>query len=300
MANLKDKTLLSIIVPIGPSLSNEANLVKWLLGITTHEVAVFLIYDSTPPHTRKLITGKITNIPKGKITIFESGLNSPGATRNIGLNLVKTEWVAFWDADDLGDVKEALVAISEASQSDEVIVGSFSICENTTSGCQIVRFKNIQDYETNILDVAFNPGLWRMIFKVSGVKKNSFPNWKMAEDQAFLFTNEFPMRSIYFTNRNWYCYFLNVAGQATRSPQSIRQLRVSTSWFGTEINLANDGFFDFGILLLMRQILSSIRHGRFIDKFVITLKFISLFLQLNVKKKQRVFSMMSKIIERSL
>ena len=295
----EDGLVLTIIVPIGPSLSNESNLLQWIKRIEFYPVVVHLVYDSVAQEVRNRISESLVGIPPERVKQYESGLNSPGATRNIGLSGVDTSWVAFWDSDDMVDLEEALNAISGASPNSEVIVGSFRVCQNSTSNSRKINFRDVDNFESNILDVACNPGLWRMIFKHSEIREVAFPNWKMAEDQGFLFALKFPLMQIEFTHKIWYSYFSNVIGQATREPESIQELKYSTKWLRAELLKSKGELFEFGSMLLVRQIGSTLRHGTPKAKLSTLSKAFFFFGRLKIDKKKRFLKATVQILSRA-
>jgi glycosyltransferase involved in cell wall biosynthesis len=288
VTNHNDIPVLSIIVPIGPTYSNESNLLLWLEKTRTLPVVVFLVFDATPAKARTNIIQFQSDVGSRNIILCESGLKNPGETRNIALRQVQTDWIAFWDADDLGDAQEALLAINEADELAEIIVGRYRIYGNPNSKNRIINFRNIDNFKSNIVDVSYSPGLWRMIFKTSEVQNLSFPSWRMAEDQAFIFLCDFPHRKLIFSNRLWYSYFTNIEGQATKSSRSLKDLKLSTEWFMAELIKADVELFNFGFVLLLRQIGSALRHGKIIEKSIILFKFLLWFGKIKPQKKKAV------------
>jgi len=296
VTNHSDIPVLSIIVPIGPTFSNESNLLLWLDKTRSLPVVVFLVFDATPAEERAKIILFHADVANRNLILCESGLKNPGETRNIALRQVQTDWIAFWDADDLGDAQEALIAINEADELAEIIVGRYRICGNSKSSNQIINFRNIENFDSNIVDVSFSPGMWRMIFKTSEIQNLSFPGWRMAEDQAFIFLCNFPLRRLIFTNRLWYSYFTNIEGQATKSPRSLTDLKLSTEWFMAKLIKADVEIFNFGAVLLMRQIGSAIRHGELVDKSIILFKFLLWFVKIKPQKKKAVILISVRLI----
>ena len=63
---------------------------------------------------------------KFKTESLQVNFSSPGLTRNRGIERNSSDWIAFWDSDDVGHPIECYNAILEARHSAKVLIGGLS------------------------------------------------------------------------------------------------------------------------------------------------------------------------------
>ncbi len=193
-----------------------ANLGTWFSECAELPIEIRVVHDIQDPSTTIELAELIKKYEKLDIKLVEGIYNSPGLARNAGLNGSIAPWVAFWDSDDLPNPLEAIAAITEADTDTEVIIGNYRIDspQGTTSVEHLSQMEN----------VAFSPGLWRMIIRSSTLGETRFCSVRMGEDQLFLIELNLGSRNIYFYDKEIYQYFQGNAMQLTSKQESINEV----------------------------------------------------------------------------
>ena len=180
-------------------------------------VRVILVFDQARCNNLAVFEDLFTEICKNCVELVRGFYGGPGSARNAALGLIESEWVAFWDSDDLPNADQIMRSIKLRTNTD-LIIGGYSIC----------RFGNIGKIQKinkskNIFQVIWNPGLWRMVIKFSLITK-PFPPYRMGEDQIFIIKNQLLRQKIFFDESTFYKYFTNVPNQLTSKPYLLNDL----------------------------------------------------------------------------
>jgi glycosyltransferase involved in cell wall biosynthesis len=192
------------------------NLQKSLEDSKGLPVTFILVQDGSDEASAK----ELRNFGHGfNVTFIQVELNSPGLSRNAGLALAKTPWVAFWDSDDVGNAKNILSAIQRIETHHNVIIGSYETV-SLTDGREVTTSTPKQ-----LKQVMINPGIWRFAFRVKRLRNIEFPGMRMGEDQVFLAAIGLREEEIFFSDRNFYTYFVGGLEQLTRQPQYVAEVR---------------------------------------------------------------------------
>jgi glycosyltransferase involved in cell wall biosynthesis len=210
---------LLIIVPVTKMANKLENLQTWLSKTTNQEVKILIVHDIADEPTSLELKEIVSKFSSLKIELIEKKLNSPGLARNLGLARANFEWISFVDSDDLVDVSELLNMISKSPLDAEIVIGNYKV--SSSKGTKSMKTSEFIDPKMN---VAMNPGIWRMIFRQEVIGMTRFSKYKMGEDQLFLLDIDFFRRSLFFSNLVPYTYFQNVEGQLTSDRQSVKDI----------------------------------------------------------------------------
>jgi glycosyltransferase involved in cell wall biosynthesis len=202
------------------------------------------------------------------VHLIESAVGGPGPARNLGLEKTGSEWVCFWDADDLPDVEEVLLMIGESNSHDEVLIGNFQILDLVRELTLPVTINRDAMYS-----IGLNPGLWRMVFRTSSVNRIRFKKIKMGEDQLFLAEYRLASRVKHLHEGIVYQYTLGRLGQLTKNQSSIDEIISSVEKLSAVSKDMRGEDLRFVSLLLARQVLTGVKRGSFHIKMKI-LKFL--------------------------
>jgi glycosyltransferase involved in cell wall biosynthesis len=154
-----------------------------------------------------------------RIIVFEGNFGSPGTARNFGLSNSESTWVIFVDSDDIVNLKEVFSILDLHNDKSSVLVGQYEVCDRATGS--IVRNKA----NTNAkLDIAINPGIWRIIFLREIITGYNFSDSLMGEDQLFLLQVGVFGEKIQFFDNVIYRYFRNSSYQLTGKRDAILQI----------------------------------------------------------------------------
>ena len=191
--------------------------------------------------------------------ILVGTFGNPGAVRNAGLQVSTGEWKTFHDVDDTPHIQNLNLLLHECQ------VGNFDI------GCGVfdtLDYQTGQNLETfkwtsrPILDVAYRPGIWRMIFNHKVINNVQFMESSMGEDQHFLMNIDFAGQKILFSSRHVYTYMQNVPNQLTSQKRKIVELKQVVE-AEKKILYQNKSIAIscFNSILIMRQIITLLKHG---------------------------------------
>ena len=213
-------TLLSVIVPVREMAGRLQNLRRWLAVVGDKSLEVIIVHDFFDEATDVELRQIGKEFQHLRIKIFTEKLNSPGLARNIGIERASGEFISFWDSDDLPKVDAVMSDLSTTEKNIDVLIGQFESVESARPG--VGRFKSD---DSQLIDLALNPGLWRMAFRAEKLLGIRFSKYKMGEDQDFLASVITTTDRLKFSNRIWYTYFTNNSGQLTLNKSAIKELK---------------------------------------------------------------------------
>ena len=229
------------------------NLKDWLNSAVGTEIKIVLVHDVQDSDTSKELNEFVDSIASNRILFIEKYFGSPGLARNVGLEVVDTEWCCFWDSDDIPNVEKTIANIYNSKPGTGVIISNFK----TESD----RKSTVIEHNSSLDQVALNPGIWRMVFKTAAIKGEKFLDLRMGEDQIFLLDIDITHQKIEFSNEITYSYVTEQAGQLTNqaglnslSALSVIQKSMLNSYYKSTRFLA---------IVYMRLFLSSIKRLRF-------------------------------------
>jgi len=203
--------ILSCIVPVSKMANELLELETWVRDSSGLDIEIIIVHDVQDEETEEELAILFEKLEDHRLRFIQQKVDSPGLARNLGLRIAKGKWIAFWDADDLPNVHQAMAAINENSNS-EMIIGRYIVHQRKTG-----REKVSSEHDLTLYKVGVNPGLWRMLFRQSILTDRQFSASKMGEDQVFIAELNLNTRTISFTNRVLYKYFKGRPNQLTNS-----------------------------------------------------------------------------------
>jgi hypothetical protein len=237
-----------VVIPVQDVKESWTELSQTLLSANRFGVRVLLIHDSDnlldQIYVREFLAANFIDNVKN----YTGNFGGPGAARNFGMGMVQTEWITFWDSDDIPNVElidSLLRTINLENKS--CIVGGYRI--------QNVQGVRSEIYEQkNLFEVAINPGLWRWIIRTSTLGRARFADSRMGEDQCFL--AGYVNRNItpLFTSDSFYTYVRGRPNQLTLNPSAISDLSKSLLETLLAICAKDAVSLRFGSILLVRQL----------------------------------------------
>lgn len=211
--------ILTVVVPVGKSHDGLELLRIWI-GDSLHlPMRTILVIDTEDDNTIESAY-KIQRTVPNKVQILSTSFKGPGSARNLGLSIVATEWVCFWDSDDLAYPKIALNLIKEADKGGfGAAIGNYKIYKNNVESLSLPDKKSY-----SALDLAVDPGLWRFFFRYEKIRFITFPEMFMGEDLVFLAKCADALEDAFVSSKVTYRYTKNTKFQLTSSNQYISQL----------------------------------------------------------------------------
>lgn len=250
--------LLSVVVPVARMSGRLGNLESWVKELPNQEsIEVILVHDQLDSHTGNDLREMLSRIDARAITLIEGKFESPGLARNAGKKLAKGKWIQFVDSDDIPILSESLALIKVVSGEIEAIVGEFLYFDTASS-------KTYQDSHTGDfnLDIALNPGIWRIIFRRELIENIDFDKSKMAEDQLFILDFKIFSRKLFNSHVMIYKYFINSSTQLTRDRKSILEIKniIPNTYKSFLIAQLNES--KYVAILLIRQTLTLLKYRK--------------------------------------
>lgn len=214
-------TLLSIVVPIRDMGGRLDPLFEWVKTALKNGCEVVLVHDYADSTTELELTSFVKTESANNLVYLSGSFNSPGLARNEGMARVSGEFVAFWDSDDLPDVKEMLQLAQQCKDSCyDIGIGGFLTLDEDNQVLNVFT----TSFQSSIEKIAMYPGLWRMVFKASILANVRFSNLLLAEDQLFLAMTHPAKRKILFSDSIVYRYKVKQKGALTTNKQNTRDL----------------------------------------------------------------------------
>jgi hypothetical protein len=202
------ESVISAIVPIRPSLKDVINVGSWLSKPGAEEVTFILVLDRPNLEINNLIESFLVDFPKVDIVVVKGDFGGPGEARNAGLPFVRSEYLMFWDSDDTPRIPAVLEHLSNKSLTKHTLsIGGFCLQEKSKPDREFLP--------SNLLEVACNPGLWRVIISTDLVSGLKFKNLRLAEDQIFFIEIFLKAKTIELIPVVFYQYKYGLSGQLT-------------------------------------------------------------------------------------
>lgn len=214
----RSENMLSIVIPIHKSTEELTFLETSIRRARNSSLPVefILIQDGQNYELESRLEFLAREYDLLYVTVDNS---SPGLTRNTGLKLASSEWVTFWDCDDIGHAKEILKALEDVNPSQQIVIGNFCINNFKTKQITYCRMK-----WKKLESLMVNPGLWRFVFRNSFVENEKFSELRMGEDQLFLCKLRMNHSIIKFADEVFYTYSKNIQGQLTSNSEAKNDL----------------------------------------------------------------------------
>ncbi len=290
---------LSVIVPITGPPSRISNLLSWLSEVNKFSGEVILVHDVSDSDTVKLLAKTQSKIGDSfNLKIIEGKFGSPGAARNAGKRIAESTWVAFWDCDDIPNVKN-VNQLLESSAGDELdfLCGSFDVVD-VSSQKSVTQHINSGNPTTDLKQIALNPGIWRFVFKRTSIESVFFLEISMAEDQDFLMDFNLTKRSGRYSHLITYSYYRGEQGQLTSTKSAFSDLEISIKYLkrcrrNRERNIYLETIY-------LRQIITGILRGSVRVKIFCSQMFIKMLFSLGNRTTFDAFALVFSSSKRKL
>ena len=267
---------ITIIVPVSRMSTKLDNLRQWLRTVDFESIEVILVHDIQDVETGRELKEITFKIPK--IQLIEARFGSPGMARNAGLDLVKSEWIVFWDSDDLPEVEEVIEMIEIAANGNfAVAVGGFTVQSLTSPNLHSLHLIENSISGKLFEEFGMQPGLWRWAFRKEIIGKIRFKAFRMAEDQCFLFDLNLAGQRIYVHPKSVYTYFVGDEQQLTNNSKALSDLLKSVPYLMRSIKGSNASKSEFGALLITRQVLTALKRGVLSTKILMIIQVMKFF-----------------------
>ena len=257
----QESQLLSAVIPLRSMRGKLQNLSKTLHACKDLPIQVILVHDDSGDGTHEELQELVKSISQVNLEIVRVNLESPGLARNAGKERLKTDWICFWDSDDLPDPSAYLRLLNRLLRSNSRVgIGQITSVANWDSTSK--KIHNILNTGANLyLELANMPAFTRMIFHRSVVDDISFNELRSGEDQCFLRDTNFLNFLITISSESIYTYFTSSEGQLTRNREALRDHGISLSYLCSQFTKSTGTMRDFSLAQIVKLFLGSISLG---------------------------------------
>ncbi len=262
-------SLLSIVVPIRDMGGMLGPLFDWAKVALSLDCEVILVHDYLEAETEKELRAFVNSNQYQKLFLISSTFNSPGLARNAGLSLVTGEYVAFWDSDDIPNVRKVVEFVQNCHVKQiEIGIGSFQTRDQ--DGNYLKTYST--SLQNSLPKIAMNPGLWRMVFKKTILKDTLFNNLKLAEDQVFLASLSPAEKTVLYNEEIVYIYTVLRQGSLTSKKSNVSDLNQAIKMLINQIqSTQNIENLRFSLALIIKNSLTVIKIGSNKDRIIVFL-----------------------------
>lgn len=250
---------LTVIIPVRRMSGRLNDLFEAIASALQVDISVIVVHDWADELTEMELRDFELKVRNKNFVLISEKFNSPGKARNAGVKKTRTEWLAFWDADDLPSVTNLISMFELVNSSDSDIgIGTFSTMKFGRSIPSIEK----QNPVMNLSEVASTPGIWRMIFRTRLAAESPFQDFLLAEDQAFMSDIKIATRKILFSDLVVYTYVSRNPESLTGLNRRVEDLVRSTKYILTNIDSSKhevQNAFDW--IMVGLQTVSLLKYG---------------------------------------
>jgi hypothetical protein len=178
-----DTNKITAIIPIH-NWDKVSDNIKYLVNLKDiHKFKLIFILDSCSLYAENDLKEILFSTKNINFIVLNRNYNSAAESRNEGISIVDTEWLCFWDSDDLPNLNEFYnLYTSVSSENVDLVVGQIRT-DYLRSGLKIKsKTTKTRSHLTLALDLGFTRILYRSLF----IKELFFLKYKIGEDILFL------------------------------------------------------------------------------------------------------------------
>ena len=147
---MKTENILTVIIPVYNTEKYIKRCIESVLNQSLKGIKIIVINDASTDHSSSILHNYKTC---KQINIIDNPCNlGQGESRNIGLNLVDTDYFCFLDSDDWVDTHSYEITVKALEENKDCDMAIFGIkTEYDNSCCSVIRY----DYSSNMIDGDF-------------------------------------------------------------------------------------------------------------------------------------------------
>jgi hypothetical protein len=178
-----DTNKITAIIPIH-NWDKVSDNIKYLVNLKDiHKFKIIFILDSCPLYAENNLKELLFSTKNINFIVLNRNYNSAAESRNEGLSIVDTEWLCFWDSDDLPNLNEFYnLYTSVSSENVDLVVGQMRT-DYLRNGLEI---KSKKTKTSSLLTLALDLGFTRILYRTLFIKELFFSKYKIGEDILFL------------------------------------------------------------------------------------------------------------------
>ena len=174
---------ITAIIPVH-NWNKVSDNIKYLVNLKDiHKFKIIFILDSCPLYAENDLKELLFSTKNINFAVLNRNYNSAAESRNEGLSIVDTEWLCFWDSDDLPNLNEFYnLYTSVSSENVDLVVGQIRT-SYLKNGLEI---KSTTTKTNSHLTLALDLGFTRILYRSLFIKELFFSKYKIGEDILFL------------------------------------------------------------------------------------------------------------------
>jgi len=181
---MKQKTLLSIIVPVYKVEPYLSRCIESITAQTYKNLEIILVDDGSPDRCGEICEAYAAQ--DQRIKVFHTENRGLSAARNLGIQHAKGEYIGFVDSDDWiePDMYEILLKAAEESGAEIVQCGYYKEKNRLTEAKISVAktYTSTEALHALVLYGKINEGVWNKLWEKSCFAEISFPEGRVFED----------------------------------------------------------------------------------------------------------------------
>jgi len=242
---------LDVIVPIHNIEDRGHHLCRILAKTNILNTNFIVVSDSALDSDHNQIRKLIEESPNPRASFLSGEFGGPGAARNAGISASNSEWICFLDSDDDIDLTKVHSLIAEAEREYAgIAVGGLALRLESQSTEKKYFFNSELSLSENI---SLTPAFTRMVFRKNVLHGSIFPNFRMAEDQCFIFDLFTLKPKVFLREIYFYVYNIGVSEQATKNSVSLNDLSKSVMYIFGKLKVSDLQMRQVGITMILRQ-----------------------------------------------
>jgi glycosyltransferase involved in cell wall biosynthesis len=252
-------------MPIGHLQQDFENIIRIVDETSAHSIKLILVLDNQSKESQDRLIEKLKFSGSTNFQVVSGSWGNPGGARNFGITFCKSDWIAFWDSDDIPDLNgiRRLVADMRKSRCD-LGIGIFSFFRKGILSSETGRENDEVSLEKRMFA---NPGLWRFIFSTKYIKGISFPENLCSEDILFLQRVFARLPRINLSKYHTYTYVQGGLNQITKSPFIVDDIMAVLRISVEELSDKSNEQPAICASLVYKQVFSAIKRGSALQKF---------------------------------
>ena len=247
------------VIPVGNLARDKINLARIIQLSNNYPVKLLIVMDCQDKDAIQEFKETNMELFGDQVQILESDSGNPGGARQVGLQNVETDWVCFWDSDDLPDVQNIIGSVDAVNPSRKILVGGFTVVDLDGKNFKANKFE-VSRPDRCLRELARNPGIWRIAVRFEILRNLHFRNLSMGEDQLFIAEILALGEEIEFSSKNFYFYNAFNPSSLTKNSQAFLDLSSASTNMREILNKSNERHFETILRMYIFILISSLKR----------------------------------------
>lgn len=247
------------VIPVGNLARDKINLARIIQLSNNYPVKLLIVMDCQNKDAIQEFKETNMELFGDQVQILESDSGNPGGARQVGLQNVETDWVCFWDSDDLPDVQNIIGSVDAVNPSRKILVGGFTVVDLDGKNFKANKFE-VSRPDRCLRELARNPGIWRIAVRFEILRNLHFRNLSMGEDQLFVAEILALGEEIEFSSKNFYFYNAFNPSSLTKNSQAFLDLSSASTNMREILNKSNERHFETILRMYIFILISSLKR----------------------------------------